>query len=398
MSGIESPLVIHVATIGITAYNALLAQGKYLCDHGLRVGFVFSPSSEAELLRRMGFPVKEIYISRKISPFCDLKAIMMLWKYFAACRPGIVHTHTSKAGVVGRVAARLAGVPKVIHTVHGFPFHRGMPVWRYQFFLQIEKSVARITDFMFSQSLQDIADADSLGIKPRAGSLTYIGNGVDLNEFSPGRVAPEGKMAVKEKLGINEGGSVVTLIGRVNREKGHADLVDALWLLRELPWKGLFVGPDEGYLGRVRKKIESYGLQDRFKIFGVRQDIPDLLAVTDIYVLPSYREGLPRSLIEAQAMGIPCVATAVRGSAEVVEDGVTGLIVPPGNPVAMAEALGRLLNDPSLRLAMGQAGRRRAIAHFDETTVCRRVLALYRQAIDWGKDEVEIVPGAGSGR
>ncbi|RJQ30667.1 MAG: glycosyltransferase family 1 protein [Peptococcaceae bacterium] len=385
MSGMESPLVIHVATIGVTAYNALLAQGKYLGDNGLRVGFVFSPSPEAELLRRMGFPVKEIYISRKISPFYDLKAIYALWRYFAACRPGIVHTHTSKAGVVGRVAARMAGVPKVIHTVHGFPFHRGMPVWRYHFFLQVEKSVARITDFMFSQSLQDIADAGSLGVKPRAGSLTYIGNGVDLNKFSPGRVTPEGKRAVKEKLGLDGGEAVVTLIGRINREKGHADLVDALWLLRELPWSGLFVGPDEGHLGQVRKKIKSYGLQDRFKIFGMRQDVPDLLAVTDIYVLPSYREGLPRSLIEAQAMGIPCVATAVRGSAEVVEDGVTGLLVPPGDPAALAEALHGLLIDPLLRFKMGQAGRRRAVAHFDETTVCRRVLALYRQVIDGGE-------------
>lgn len=387
--GFRAPLVVHVATIGVTAYNALLNQGKYFRNNGLRTGFVFSPSPEAGPLREMGFPVEEIYISRKINFFSDLKAIMRLRRYFAICRPDVVHTHTSKAGVVGRIAARLAGVPLIVHTVHGFPFHQGMPAWKYRFFVQIERSVARITDVLLSQSRQDIADAVSLGIRPRTGSLTYIGNGVDLNKFSPCRISSEKKKAIKDSIGIRDGELVVTIIGRINREKGHTDLVEALRQVLELPWKALFIGPDERRLKEVRKRIEIYNLEDRFKILGTRVDIPDLLAITDIYVLPSYREGLPRSLIEAQAMSVPCVATDIRGSREVVQDGVTGLIVPPGDPGSLAIALRRLLADPSLRFKMGQAGCRRALEYFDETAVCRRVLEVYRQELNsrrggWG--------------
>lgn len=376
------PRVIHVTTIGITSYRALLAQCRYFRENGMEVGFVFSPSPEGEILRNLGFPVKEIYIDRKINPMADLLAILNLSRYFKDTRPDIVHTHTSKAGVVGRVAARLAGVSTVIHTVHGFFFHPGMPGMKYLFFKQIERWMAGITDIMLSQSEEDVITASGKGIKPRREGLIHIGNGVDLSEFDPGSFSPSGRQKIRETLGASVTNPVITLIGRVNREKGYQDLVEALHRVRDLPWQAFFVGPDEGFLKEVLYKIDEHGLGERILVLGQRSDIAEILAATDIYILPSYREGLPRSLIEAQAMGLPCVASCIRGCREVIEEGVTGLLFQPGDFEALGDALRKLLVDPELCLRLGQNGRQRVRNCFDEALVGQKVLALYREVLE----------------
>lgn len=376
------PRVIHVTTIGITSYRALLSQCRYFREKGLEVGFVFSPSPEGEMLRRLEFPVKEINIDRKINPWSDSKSILKMFHYFRTVRPDIVHTHTSKAGVVGRMAAGLAGVSNVIHTVHGFPFHPGMPKVKYRVYEQIERWMAGITDILLSQSEEDVITAFKMGIKSRRGDLIYIGNGVDLTEFDPGNYSDHQRLRVKGGLSIRKTEPVITMIGRINREKGYHDLVEALQRVRDIPWQALFIGPDEGFLPSVKHQIDHCGLWDRIQILGQRKDITDLLAVTDIYVLPSYREGLPRSLIEAQAMAIPCVATDIRGCREVVEDGVTGFLIMPGDSEALGEALRKLLLYPELCLGMGQEGRRRMHRYYDEAEVGRKVMAIYEEVLN----------------
>ena len=371
------PRVIHVTTIGITSHRALLAQCRYFRQQGCEVGFVFSPSPEGDMLRRLGFPVREIYIDRKIKPWADAGSTRRLRSYFRVAQPDIIHTHTSKAGVVGRVAARLAGVPGIMHTVHGFPFYPGMFWPKRVFFQQIERQLGRFTTALFSQSGEDVATAARIGIRAVRGGLIHIGNGVDLAEFNPAKYSSPGRLALREKLGLGTKDPVVATIGRINREKGYHDLVEALGRIREQPWQAVFIGADEGYLAQLRRQIEAGGLRQRIHLLGLRQDITDLLAVSDVYVLPSYREGLPRSLIEAQAMALPCVATDIRGCREVIHRDVTGFLVPPGDVTALAAALGKLLSDDRLRLRMGGEGRRRSCEHFDETDVGRRVMAVY---------------------
>lgn len=376
------PRVIHVTTIGITSYRALLAQCRFFRQKGMEVGFVFSPSAERKLLLGLGFPVKEIYIDRKINPLTDSTAIFKLWHYFRAVRPDIVHTHTSKAGVVGRIAARLAGIANVVHTVHGFPFHSGMPKIKYLLYQEIEKKLAGITDMMLSQSREDIMTAQRLGIKPRRGNLTHIGNGVDLDEFNPDQYSINRRQQIRESLAIKGTEPVITMIGRVNREKGYHNLVEALHQINDMPWQALLIGPDEGFLTELKQQINSYRLQNRIHFLGQRSDINDLLAITDVYALPSYREGLPRSLIEAQSMGLPCVATDIRGCREVVVEGSTGFLVPPGDSRALGEALRQLLMDSQLRLNMGNAGRQQMQLYFNEAEVARKVMAIYEQILE----------------
>jgi len=333
------------------------------------------------MLRQLGFPVEEIYIDRKINPWSDSKSIFELFRYFRTARPDIVHTHTSKAGVVGRMAARLAGVPNIIHTVHGFPFHPGMPKLKHWVYRQIERWMAGITDIMLSQSEEDVITAFNLGIKPRKGNLFHIGNGIDLVEFDPDKYSSRQKLRVRESLAIGVTEPVIAMIGRINREKGYHDLVDVLQKLRDIPWQALFIGPDEGFSSIITQQINRYGLQDRIQILGLRSDITDLLAVTDIYVLPSYREGLPRSLIEAQAMALPCIATNIRGCREVIEEGVTGFLITPGDSETLRGVLRKLLLDPELRQRMGREGRRRMRRYFDEAEVGRKVMSVYEEVL-----------------
>lgn len=386
----DLPRVIHVTTIGITAYRALLAQCSYYRQSGLEVGFVFSPSPEGTILRRLGFPVQEIYIPRIINPWSDARAIIQLRDYFREARPNIVHTHTSKAGVAGRVAAKLAGVPHVFHTVHGFPFHAGMFWGKRLIYQQIEKWLARHTDVMLSQSAEDVVTAAELGIKPGMGGLVHIGNGVDLEEFNPAQYSSRQLLEIRARLGISEAMPVVAMIGRINREKGYHDLVEALQQVRDIPWHALFIGPDEGFLDELMKQIDNYGLRERIHILGMRSDITDLLAVSDIYVLPSYREGLPRSLIEAQAMALACVATDIRGCREVVEKDVTGFLFQAGDHITLGGLLRRLLLAPELRQRMGQAGRRRVYGYFNEYEVAKKIMSLYEETLNLNKVCVDI--------
>ncbi|KAF1085946.1 putative glycosyltransferase EpsD [Sporotomaculum syntrophicum] len=381
MNSTRVPRVIHVTTIGITSYRALLAQCQLFREKGMEIGFVFSPSPEKNLLQSLRFPVKEIYMDRNIKPLSDAKAILKMFHYFKAVKPDIVHTHTSKAGVVGRIAAKMAKVNYIVHTVHGFPFHQGMPKLKFFVYKQIEKSMARITDIMLSQSQEDIINARELGIKPRSGNLIHIGNGVNLDEFCPARYSLDRRQQIRESLAIKEYNPVITMIGRVNREKGYHDLVEALRQINDMPWQALFIGPDEGFLTNLKKQIDDAGLQQRILLLGQRSDISDLLAITDVYVLPSYREGLPRSLIEAQSMGIPCVATDIRGCREVILAGSTGYLIKPGDSRSLSEVLRKLLLDDRLRLKMGSAGRTRMQLYFSETEVARKVMAVYERLL-----------------
>lgn len=367
--------VIHVCTIGPTARHLLLPQCEYLRQHGYEVGFVFSPDGTAADLRNAGFTVGEVFISRSITP-ADAWSVMALARYFRQVRPDIVHTHTSKGGAVGRLAARLAGVPHVVHTIHGFPFIEGQKPLKYGLFVRAERLLARMTDLLLSQSLEDVETARKLGIRARLGFPFHIGNGVDLRRFNPERFSAAEREMIRKQEGISEG-PVIAMIGRMTAEKGHLDLISALAALRELPWSCLLIGPDEGLEAEVRRRLLRAGLDSRVRILGQRLDVDRLLAISDIYVLPSYREGVPRSVIEAQAMGLPAVVTNIRGCREVVQHGETGLLVEPGNPAQLARALGQLLQDAELRNRMGTAARLRAQALFDEQHVFKRILQSY---------------------
>ncbi len=376
--------VAHVATVDLTVRYLLLGQLRRLRDEGFDVTAICAPGPWAATLEaEEGIPhVPWPHATRAWDPASDAVAFRELLSIFRRERFDLVHTHTPKPGVMGRIAARMAGVPVVVNTVHGLYATPEDPRTKRAVVGGIELLAARFSDLELFQSEEDLVWARRVGLVPR-GRSAWLGNGADLTRFDPGRVDPRRVASKRGELGASNGDLVVGTVGRLVAEKGHREFFDAARRVRERIPGARFVAvgdrdpakPDAISAG----EIERAGRHVAFT--GWREDVPELLAAMDVFVLASRREGMPRSAIEAAAMGKPLVLTYIRGCREVARHGIEGLLVPPGDPGALAEAIERLLRDPDLRMGLGRAARARALERFDERRVADAVVAWYRELL-----------------
>jgi lipopolysaccharide/colanic/teichoic acid biosynthesis glycosyltransferase/glycosyltransferase involved in cell wall biosynthesis len=296
----------------------------------------------------------------------------------------IVHVHTPVAAVLGRVAAWAAGVPIVLYTAHGFYFHEHMHKRVRRLVVWLEKLLCRITDLIFTQSYEDALTAVREAICPEE-KVLWIGNGVDIRRFA---TEPSSNGA-RESLGFSAQDKVVGFVGRLVREKGILELIQAMRLVVEgFPdAKLLLVGDtldsdrDRTAKLALRREIGQDGLAHRIVFTGHVEDVASMIAAVDLFVLPSHREGMPRTIIEAMASGKPVVATNIRGCREEVVHGLTGLLVPVKDPAALATAIISLLSNPELTQKMGAESRRRAFELFDEQAVLNKQIKAYGEII-----------------
>ncbi|MBI2706469.1 MAG: glycosyltransferase family 4 protein [Actinobacteria bacterium] len=307
----------------------------------------------------------------------DLRAVAELYRLFRRLRPDIVHTHNPKPGVYGRIAARLAGVPLVVNTQHGLYATPEDRLSRRLVVYSLERIAAQFSDVELLQSVEDYETLRRLRVP--AAHMIVIGNGIDLQRFSSKRVAGT-REEVRRELGVGDADVVVGLVGRLVIEKGYREVFQAAKRLRsELPAaRFVVVGPgDEAKADAISAAEQADAERDGVLFLGHRDDVDRLLAGMDVYVLASHREGFPRSAMEACATGLPVVATNIRGCRQVVEDGVTGLLVPPGDPDALARAVADLVSDPQRRREMGTAAAAKAGEEFDQDDIVRTCLAVY---------------------
>jgi glycosyltransferase involved in cell wall biosynthesis len=327
---------------------------------------------EAELLAGVRrFPVPELV--RPVRPLLDARAVARLRGAMRAFRPDLVHTHSSKAGVVGRAAAALERVPVVVHSVHGFGFTPLQPVVVRALFFAAELAMARWTDHFVTVSEADRRRGLELGLfAPEAVSL--IRSGIALDRFR----AATGGDAARRRLGLGADAPVVTQVGNFKPQKAPLDFVRvAAAVARAVP-SARFVMPGEGPLrARAEALARELGLGDRVRFCGWWDDVPALLAATTVSVLTSRHEGLPRAVVESLAAGVPVVATAVDGTVEVVRDGVNGLLAPAGDVAGLAAAVVALLRDPQRRARMAAAAGR-GLEEFDVDRMVREQEVLYR--------------------
>lgn len=369
--------VIQVCAVGGTALTLLKPQCCFLRERGFEVQFSFTPGSQTALLRKEGYTVHEVSISRRLNPIADIISIFKLISLFKRENPDIVHTHTSKGGGVGRIAAFFARVPCVIHTIHGFPFDENFTWVKKTIYSIIERLLARLTDILLSQSSEDISTAKRLRILSRSGLPVYIGNGIDIDRFM--RSSYSGKREkTRSGLGISDDTAMIITVGRINKEKGYYELIEALRDQKADEWVAVFVGADDGEKLNIQNLVSKYDLKDKVFFLGRRDDIPELLNASDIFVLPTHREGVPRSVIEAQAMGLPAIVTNIRGCREIVIHEETGIIVPPKQVYPLTNAIDRLIKDKFLRCNMGLAGRKRTSECFSEMVVFERIMKVYK--------------------
>jgi glycosyltransferase involved in cell wall biosynthesis len=366
-----SNLILHVCAIGFTAEKFLIAQAQYQRQKGYRVGFVFSPSVETEHLRNLGFEIYEVPIPRNMNPLADIKSIWQIRSLFKRLKPVLIHTHTSKGGLVGRAAAYLASVPCIVHTIHGFPFAEGMSRVKYWTFVYVERFLALFTNIMFSQSEEDVIQGKQYKILPKEQRIRHISNGIDLTRFS-GRENLKVTNKLTSELNLKKNEVLILTIGRINHEKGYYEIIEALSMLSKNIHL-ISVGFDEGHKAILEEKIKEFNLEKQVHWLGLRQDIPDLMAQCQIFVLASHREGVPRSLIEAQAMGLACIATDIRGCREVIIKNQTGILIPAKNVQELRIALQYLLDNPREAKKYALAGERRVRGAFDEQVVCEKI-------------------------
>jgi len=374
--------IAHIATVDLTHRFLLLEQLRRQKAAGFDVTAISASGPWVDDLRNEGIRFIPWKITRAWDPANDVRALAELVRILHRGRFHVVHTHTPKGGVLGRVAARMAGVPCVVNTVHGLyatpddPRRRRWPV------LAVEWLAARFSDLELYQSEEDLEWAQRTRIVSRSRGV-LLGNGVNLTAFDPTVVDPERVARIREELGLPPGAPVVGTVGRLVAEKGYRELFAAAHSVRrELPnVRFVAVGEsDHAKPDAINEQEQAEAAKD-VVFTGWRKDVRDVLGVFDVFVLPSWREGVPRSAIEAAAMGKPLVLTDIRGCREVATDGIEGTLVPVRDPGSLAEAILELLRNPERRVRMGAAARARALARFDESRIADLVVAHYRRLL-----------------
>lgn len=325
-----------------------------------------------------GIPIlREPDLVREPSLLRDARAYRALLRRFREARYDIVHTHTSKAGLLARLAARRAGVPLLVHTPHGNVFHGyfSRPVTR--FFIALERYAAKRTNAIIELTAGGVEEHLEQGIGRRE-QFRVIFSGVD---FAPFDAAPAQREAMRGALGYAPDEILIGGVGRLEPVKGFSYFVVAAGAIaRELPQaRFLLVGA-----GSQEQALRDAAapLGSKFRFLGLRDDVPPIMAALDVLVVPSLNEGMGRVLLEAGAAQVPVVASRVGGIPDLLCDNETGLLVPPRDAAAIADAVLRLARDPERSEAMGRAARENAVPHYSLETMVRRIEALYEELLD----------------
>jgi len=372
----SAPRLVHLTTTDMSLDWLLRPQLEAFADAGYEVIGMSAPGPHVDALRASGIEHVAIdSLTRSMSPLNDARAMRQLVSKFREIRPDIVHTHNPKPGIMGRIAGRIAGVPVVVNTVHGLYALPEDGMSKRAIVYGLERFASLFSDAELLQNPEDLAVLRRVGVPHE--KMTVLGNGVDLSRFDPGSVSGA-RQRIRSDLGVGPRTTVIGLVGRLVWEKGYRSIFDAARMLDDLDCVFVVVGPAEPEKsGAVDEAAIESAKSLGVRFLGRRDDMPEMYSAFDVYALASHREGYPRSAMEASAMGLPVVATDIRGCRQVVADGVTGSLVPVGDGRSMAMALRELVESPAIRKAMGAAGRLRAEEHFDDRRVVETTLRTY---------------------
>jgi len=367
--------------IGITSAQTCLnltGRLRALREAGFRVTLISSPG---ELLDRTaaeeGIEAVGLSMQRDIAPLADLISLVRLWWLLVRLKPDIAEFSTPKAGLLGSVASWLAGVPARIYMLRGLKLETATGAKR-KILLAAERAASACAQVVLCNSESMRAEARALGVAP-ARKLHLLGdgssNGVDVERFSPG------PSVTRAQLGVPQGAPVVGFVGRLTRDKGIPELIEAFDAILErepnarLLLVGWFDSAEDALAPGLRERIVR---NPRILCTGFVTDTAPYYRAMDVMVLPTWREGFPNVVLEAEATGIPVVTTLCTGSRDSVVPEVTGLLIPPGYPEAISEAVLKLLKEPERRRRMGQAARAWVRRHYANDRVLRLATSFYK--------------------
>ena len=377
----------HITTVDITVRFIILNFLRFLQKENYKVSVVCSPGKRSFLFEKEGFAFHGVKMTRKITPVRDFISLLKLFLYFKKEKFTIVHTYTPKAGILGRIAARLAGVPIVVHTSFGFYIGLQMSSRTRKLILFAEKIASYFCDLVLSQNKEDIEMVvREKIINPKKIKLSTYG--IDIARFNPLNFSQDFIDRKKKELNIKEDQKVIGMVGRFVKEKGYLDIFRAFRIVKNKNPNTilLLVAPlDKEKNDALNYSIfKDYGIENEMVLLGQEgeiNNIEEIYPLMDIFVLPSYREGFPYSIMEASASGKPVVTTNIRGCREAVENGVTGVLIPPEDPDKLAQSLIYLLDNQEKSEKLGRNGRKKAEKEFDEKIVFERIKKEYQRLI-----------------
>ena len=380
----STPQPYHIV-IGIThSQTCLTLTGRLraLRKAGFRVTLISSPgelldrTAAREGVEAIGLPIR-----REIAPFADLISFLRLWWLLLHLKPDVCEFSTPKAGLLGSMASWLAGVPARVYMLRGLKLETAKGI-RWWFLLAAERVAAACARVVLCNSESMLAEAVALGVAP-ASKMHLLGdgssNGVDVERFSPG------SSSVRSELGIPPDAPLVGFVGRLTQDKGIPELIEAFdTILRSMPdVQLLLVGwfdASEDALGAMwRARIANH---PRIHCTGFVDDTAPYYRAMDLMVLPTWREGFPNAVLEAAATGLPVITTICTGSRDSVVPEVTGLLIPPGYPEAISEAVLKLLRDPVRRRRMGDAARTWVCGHYADERVLGLATLFYKSLLN----------------
>jgi glycosyltransferase involved in cell wall biosynthesis len=361
---------------------------RVLCEHlnpgiydiTVIVGETYNLSARTKRFLRMfhGRTISVPPLKRDIDISSDTIALAQLYGIFRKERFDVVHTHTAKAGALGRLAAGLARVPAVVHTPHGHNFYGYFSPGASSAIMKIEKFLAKFTDRIVALTELEKSDYVNFGIS-NPGRISVIYQGIDLDKFARDR---KDTRDLKSALGIRSEDPVIGMAGRLEPVKGSMFFIEAASEISKKFPEARFIVAGEGSLRiAMENRSRELGLSQKIIFTGWIEDMREVLPVFDVMVMPSLNEAVGMALIEAQAQEVPVVATKVGGIPEVVIDNKTGILVPPSDPAGMAGAVCGLLADKKRRAEMGEAGRMWVYDKFNAEAMADKTSALYMEIL-----------------
>lgn len=381
----------------VTASLLLTAQLKKLKEAGYEVHVTCSSGKYSSILIENGFQLKPIRFIKHVVSLGHLKSIFELYQLMRHEKYDIVHVHNVITAFLGRIAAKLARVPIVIYTLHGFYFHENMTNSVRVVNVLLERLGGRITDLILSQADEDRVTAINERII-EADKVRTIGNGVNIDRFSKASLfSPEVVAQIKQELNIPPAATVIGTVGRIVEEKGFREFFEAgIKIIKHYPEAVFLVvgdtlDSDRGkFSEQLKTMIRENKVESKFYFTGFQLETERFYPVMNVFVLPSYREGMPRTVIEAMVAARPVVASNIRGCREEIINGETGFLVPVKNSQALAKAIIELLENPEMARQMGKAGQQRAGDLFDERLVCERILIAYQKMVSDKLNKAEV--------
>lgn len=385
--------IAHICTSRLT-YKVLQDKIILLSKEGYEIDMISSAEGpDTSVFKENN--VGQIYVDmdRNIRLIKDIKSILAMTKVLKKEKYDIVHTHTAKAGIIGRISGRLAKVPVVIHTSHGLPFFEGQNKIKYSIFKALELFGLKISDYYGSQNEEDLNIMQKYAKKEK---LFYEGNGVDVVKMDRiyNSISDEELNNLRNELKISTGNIIMLMGARFEGVKNHDLLLKSLSVLKD---KGInnftCMLAGQGELeSEIRKKVNEMNLDENIIFLGYRKDIYKFIKLSDIVALTSIKEGIPRIIMESMYFRKPIIATDVLGTRELVVNNETGFMTSLGDYESMAENIENLIKHEELRIKLGNNGKRRVDEKFTEQLVIKRLDNLYSKIlqteIEYEKEEV----------